>query len=86
MWHHIHLVYSRAITSPSPQRPEIYVNISSVLCSYFVVVLCLPELLQMLHNFAVFSQAETENPDENCHLHLSFKKAPQPTSHDITKM
>ena len=79
---------SWAITSPSPHWPEKHMvrNISSVLCSYFMVVLCLPGLLWMLHDFAVFSWAEPENPDESCHLHLSFKSASQHTSHDITKM
>jgi len=61
-------------------------NISSVLCSYFVVVLSLPGLLWMLHDFAVFGRAEPENPDESYHLHWSFKTPPQPTFHDITTM
>lgn len=59
-------------------------NISSVLCSYFVFVLCLPGLLQMLHFSDCLVKLSLKTLMKA--LHLSFKTTSQPTCHDISKM
>lgn len=85
MWHLIHVVYR---VEPFSLTRKTY-DKGLLIC--FMQLFCGCPLLtrdrpDAAWFFSVFSQAEPENPDESWHLHLKFKTAPQPTSHDITKM